>query len=137
MLTRSQAYPGYKHHNTVKVIIAVSSSGAITFISRAWGGRVSDKELTLKSGLLNLAREGDIYLVDRGFWCQDMFAAKGANLLIPAFTKGKKHLLGAEVTLSCKLAVSCMHLCRACNEAAESIQDFSNGFANFFCKEVW
>ncbi|XP_040068666.1 uncharacterized protein LOC120841760 [Ixodes scapularis] len=60
------------------------------------GGRVSDKELTLKSGLLNLVNEGDVYLVDRGFRCQEMFAAKGARLLIPAFTKGKNQLSGAE-----------------------------------------
>ncbi|CAN8017175.1 unnamed protein product [Ixodes persulcatus] len=37
MLARSQTYSRYKHHNTVKVLITVSPSGAITFISRAWG----------------------------------------------------------------------------------------------------
>ncbi|EEC04874.1 hypothetical protein IscW_ISCW024251, partial [Ixodes scapularis] len=113
MLTRSQTYSGYKHHNTVKVIITVSSSGAITILLfQGHGGRVSSKELTLKSGLLNIVREGDIYLVDRGFRGQKMFAAKGANLLIPAFTKGKKHL-GAEVTLSRKLSQARSHVERA------------------------
>ncbi|KAM7314204.1 uncharacterized protein LOC115309966 [Ixodes scapularis] len=113
MLARSQTYSRYKHHNTVKVLITVSPSGAVTFISRAWGGRVSDKELTLKSGLLNIVREGDVYLVDRGFRCQEMFAAKGATLLIPAFTKGKKQLSGAEVTLSRKLSRARIHVERA------------------------
>ncbi|CAN8016088.1 unnamed protein product [Ixodes persulcatus] len=42
-----------------------------------------------------------------------MFAAKGANLLIPAFTKGKKHLLGTEVTLSHKLSHARIHVERA------------------------
>lgn len=113
MLARSQTYSRYKHHNTLKVLITVSPSGAVTFISGAWGGRVSDKELTLKSGLLNLVNEGDVYLVDRGFRCQEMFAAKGARLLIPAFTKGKNQLSGAEVTLSRKLSRARIHVERA------------------------
>lgn len=113
MLARSQTYSRYKHHNTVKLLITVSPSGAITFVSKAWGGRVSDKELTLKSGLLNNVKEGDVYLVDRGFRCEEMFAAKGAKLLIPAFTKGKKQLSGAEVTLSRKLSRARIHVERA------------------------
>ncbi|CAN8031776.1 unnamed protein product, partial [Ixodes persulcatus] len=76
-------------------------------------GGVSAKELTLKSGLLNNVKEGDVYLVDRGFRCEEMFAAKGAKLLIPAFTKGKKQLSGAEVTLSRKLSRARIHVERA------------------------
>ncbi|CAN8028820.1 unnamed protein product [Ixodes persulcatus] len=120
MLARSQTYSRYKHHNTLKVLITVSPSGAVTFILGAWGGRVSDKELTLKSGFLNLVNEGDVYLVDRGFRCQEMFAAKGARLLqcmdctvIPAFTKGKNRLSGGEVTLSRKLSRARIHVERA------------------------
>ncbi|CAN7952168.1 unnamed protein product, partial [Ixodes pacificus] len=113
MLAKSQTYSRYKHHNTVKLLITVSPSGATTFVSKAWGGRVSDKELTLKSGLLNNVKEGDVYLVDRGFRSEEMFAAKGAKLLIPAFTKEKKQLSGAEVTLSRKLSRARIHVERA------------------------
>ncbi|CAN7990028.1 unnamed protein product, partial [Ixodes pacificus] len=109
MLARSQTYSRYKHHNTVKLLITVSPSGATTFVSQAWGGR----ELTLKSGLLNNVKEGDVYLVYRGFRSEEMFAAKGAKLLIPAFTKGKKQLSGAEVTLSRKLSRARVHVERA------------------------
>ncbi|EEC05207.1 hypothetical protein IscW_ISCW024225, partial [Ixodes scapularis] len=110
MLARSQTYSRCKHHTTVKLLIIVSPSGAITFGSKAWGGRVSDKELTLKSGLLNNVKEGDMYSVDGGFHCKEMYAAKGAKLLIPAFTKGKKQLSGAEVTLSRKLSGARIHV---------------------------
>ncbi|CAN7998330.1 unnamed protein product [Ixodes hexagonus] len=135
LLARSQTYSRYKHHNTLKVLITVSPSGAITFISRAWGGRVSDKELTLKSGLLNLVSEGDVYLVDRGFRCQEMFAAKGANLLIPAFTKGKKQLPGAEVTLSRKLSRARIHVERAIRRL-KVFRIFQTVLPNFFHQEV-
>ncbi|KAL3225833.1 hypothetical protein MRX96_025416 [Rhipicephalus microplus] len=52
-----------------------TGTGAITYISKAWGGRTSDKELTPNSGLLEKVEEEDIFLVDRGFSCEDMFGA--------------------------------------------------------------
>ena len=46
---QSSTYSHYKHHNTFK---AISPSGAVTFISRLYGGATSDKEITRASGLL-------------------------------------------------------------------------------------
>ena len=39
-------YSNYKKkkHNTVKVFIAIAPTGSVAFISKAWGGRASDKE---------------------------------------------------------------------------------------------
>ena len=47
---RSQTYSNYKKHNTVKFLIAITPCGSISFLSRCWGGRVSDKILTQESG---------------------------------------------------------------------------------------
>ncbi|XP_070552402.1 uncharacterized protein [Ptychodera flava] len=47
---RAQTYSTYKSHNTIKVFLACSPLGAITFISSAWGGRVSDVKLVQNSG---------------------------------------------------------------------------------------
>ena len=46
LAARSAIWSRYKHHNTVKFAIVVSSKGVITFISNGWGGRVSDKYIT-------------------------------------------------------------------------------------------
>ncbi|KAH9377966.1 hypothetical protein HPB48_015078 [Haemaphysalis longicornis] len=110
MSARSQTFSQYKHHNTAKFLVAVSPAGAITFISKAWGGRVSDKELTAKCGLLDKIDEGDVILADRGFKCEELLAAKGASVLMPSFTKGKKQLSGKEVALSRKLSRARIHV---------------------------
>jgi hypothetical protein len=46
LTARAQTYSNYKSHNTVKFLVAISPTGAIIYISKCWGGRVSDKHLT-------------------------------------------------------------------------------------------
>ena len=65
-LARAQTYSNYKRHNTVKFLIGISPYGAITFLSKCWGGRASDKCITLNSGFLNLIEHEDVILADRG-----------------------------------------------------------------------
>ena len=46
MVSQSQTWSQYKHHNTWKALVDISPNGCITFVSRLRSGRVSDMELT-------------------------------------------------------------------------------------------
>ena len=50
---------------TLKYCESLGPQGMTTFVSSSWGGRVSDKHLTMNSGLLQKL-PGDIVLADRG-----------------------------------------------------------------------
>ncbi len=75
---RTATYSNYKKHNTVKVLISVTPTGSISFISRAWGGRVSDKEITQRCDFLDFIQLGDSVMADRGFNIADDLAVRGA-----------------------------------------------------------
>ena len=70
----ASTYSNYKKHNTVKVLIAVSPVGSICFVSKAWGGRVSDKVITQQSSFLDHINYGDVVMADRDFNIQDDLA---------------------------------------------------------------
>jgi len=87
---RAQTYSNYKHHNTVKFLIGIAPQGSITFISKGWGGRISDQYLTENCGILNQLLPGDQILADRGFNIQETVGLYCAEVKLPPFTKGKK-----------------------------------------------
>ena len=89
LLARAQTFSNYKHHNTVRVLIAITPQGSICFTSKAWGGRTSAKYLTDKCGLVNHLKPGDLVLADQGLTIQESIALYQAHLGIPAFTRGK------------------------------------------------
>jgi len=91
-------------------MIAVSPTGSIVFISKAWGGRVSDKQITQECGFLDLIDPGDVILADRGFNIADDLAIRGAKLEIPSFTRGKAQLSQQEVEKSRQLARVRIHV---------------------------
>ena len=43
MKSQSMAWSSYKHHNTWKALVGISPNGLVTFVSKLWSGRVSDK----------------------------------------------------------------------------------------------
>ena len=81
---RAKTYSNYKKHNTVKFVIGITPSGAISFSSKCWGGRATDKCITQ-----NIEYKA-VILADRGFAISDDLGLYCARLEIAAFTQGKK-----------------------------------------------
>ena len=100
---RAKTFSNYKKHNTIKFLIAITPSGTISFVSKCWGGRVSDKELTQQSGFLDKLEPTDEVMADRGFLIEEVVLRR-AKLIIPAFTKGKQQLSQKEVEFTRQIA---------------------------------
>lgn len=109
-VARAQTYSNYKKHNTIKFLIGVTPCGAICFLSKCWGGRASDRCITMNSGFLDLLSNGDTILADRGFTIADDIALHGATLEIPSFTSGKSQLSLEEVEYSKRLSKVRIHV---------------------------
>ncbi len=87
-----------------------SSQGSITFISKGWGGRVSDRYLTENCGILDNLLPGDLVLADRGFNVQDAAGLYCAEVKLPPFTKGKKQFSKREVDRARQLSRVRIHV---------------------------
>lgn len=110
LLARAQTYSSYKHHNTVKYLIGITPNGIVSFISKGWGGRVSDKYLTDSCGLLHKLLPGDTVLADRGFDIKDSVGLYCATVKLPTFTKGKRQLAGIDVEQTRRIANVRIHV---------------------------
>ena len=107
---RAQTWSNYKQHNTCKFLIGITPQGSISFVSQAWGGRVSDVYLTEHCGILNKLLPGDLVLADRGFSIQHSASLYCAELKIPSFTRGKAQLSKYEVDTTRDLARVRIHV---------------------------
>ncbi|GFW79640.1 uncharacterized protein TNCV_1429001 [Trichonephila clavipes] len=74
---RALTFSQYKSHNTVKFLIACTPLGKVSFVSKLYGGRTSDKQIIQLSGFLEQIRPGDEIFADRGFPVKDLVAERG------------------------------------------------------------
>lgn len=103
---QSASFSSYKNTNTLKVLVGCTPRGLISFVSDAYAGSTSDRQICERSDLMNksLFSSGDSIMADRGFNVQDLFAAKDVHVNIPSFLKGKSQLTAAEVVKDRRIA---------------------------------
>ena len=104
---RAYTWSTYKHHNTAKVLIGITPQGVVSFISKAWGGRASDKYITEHCKVLDHLIPGDVILADRGFNIAESVGVMQAQLHIPAFTKNRSQLSALEIEQTRTVANLC------------------------------
>ena len=79
-LVKCCTWSQYKHYNTAKYLVSVTPQGNISYISKGWGGRTSDKYIIENCGYLRYLSPGDLVLADRGFNVADSVAMQRATL---------------------------------------------------------
>ena len=79
----------------MKFLIGITPQCVISYISGAWGGRVSDKYLTEHCGLLRYpVLPGDVVLADRGFDISDSVGVCQLSKAVhPSLHKGQESTL--------------------------------------------
>ena len=115
----------YKHHNTVKYMISITPQGIVSYISKGYGGRVSDKFIIENCGYLDKLQPGDVVLADRGFNVEESVAYRGATLNIPVFTRGKNQLAPGDVEATRKIVDVRIHVERVIGAVRQRFQILS------------
>ena len=112
LYTHKMFYSDYKSHTTVKALVGIIPGGGFSFVSSLYPGSISDKEITVKSGILNhlLWKPGEGLMVDRGFTIQDYTGTLGIELIIPDFLQGREQLSEIEIVHTQQIANKRIHV---------------------------
>ena len=62
LLARAQVWSKYKHQSTVKFLIGITPQGTLSFLSKSYGGCISDEELFEQSGFIDHLLPGMILM---------------------------------------------------------------------------
>ncbi|XP_012563536.2 uncharacterized protein LOC100198014 [Hydra vulgaris] len=98
-------YSSYKHHCTMKCLIAVNPHGAACFVSNLFEGSIDDVTIFQQCGILSFINPGDSLLVDKGFTIQDLLLPKQATIYIPAFFGKRKSLTKEELIAKARIHI--------------------------------
>ena len=105
-----EAYSQYKSSCTAKYLIGICPQGVVTFISRGYGGRASDKYIAENCGIIDKLLPGDLVLADRGFKIQELVGIQGATLKIPDSARNKSQLRPWEIENTRNIASVRIHV---------------------------
>ena len=110
---QAQTYSTYKSKNTWKVLVCITPSGTISFISKTYGGSASDRYITETCGILEKILPGDSIMADKGFNISDLLVGQGSKLVIPPFLKDKSKFSRKNAQKTSNIAKARIHVERA------------------------
>lgn len=109
--TSQQAtFSTYKNRNTIKVLVGATPGGLVSFVSEAYGGSTSDRQIVERSSLVNMCSPHDSIMADKGFNVQDIFAPHDIHINIPTFFKKKNRISNQTVIRDRKISSKRVHI---------------------------
>ena len=115
----SEFYSNYKSATTLKGLIGISPTGAVSFVSALYTGSISDREITRRSGLVELLEPNDGVMADKGFTIEDILTPRNCTLNIPPFLREKPQFSADDVKKTQQIAKLRIHVERAIRRAKE------------------
>lgn len=94
----------YKHHYTVKFLVAITPNGAPCYVSQCYGGRATDKYIVRDCDFLNCVEPYDQIMADRGFKIREELLLRNASLCIPPSTKPGMQMVAVDVRETSQIA---------------------------------
>ena len=94
----------YKHHYTCKVLVAITPTGAFSYVSPSYGGRASDVHIVRDSGFLNMIEPYDQIMADRGFKIKEDLMMHMASLCIPPSCAASMQMLPSDIRKTSNIA---------------------------------
>lgn len=123
---RIRTYSHYKGRHTVKFLTGISPGGIITFLSKAYGGRVSDKGIFVQSGLVNKLIPGqDAIMADKGFLIDTETSLHNIEFIRPPFLRKKNQFSKDGANVNVAIASARVHIERS-NQRLKVFKILSN-----------
>ena len=103
-------YSAYKHHTTMKCLIAVNPNGAAVFVSDLFEGSADDVKVFQTCGILHHVNPGYSFLVDKVFTVQHLLLPLQAKIYIPPFLGKRESFTKEEIVLTKRIAKARIHV---------------------------
>lgn len=107
----------YKHGNTVKVLVGITTAGKVVFVSRCYPGRMSDRMAVEVSGVMDALWDGAQVMADKGFLIEEMLAEHGLKLVVPPVLHKDQTFTAEELRTTKNVAAVRIHVERAIRRA--------------------
>ena len=109
-VAQQATFSTYKNRNTLKVLVGSTPGGLISYVSEAYGGSTSDRQICERSNLDKLCDSGDSILADKGFNVQDLFIPSNVEINIPTFFRSTNQMSSGTVLKDRKIASKRVHI---------------------------
>ncbi|GFT40986.1 uncharacterized protein NPIL_518371 [Nephila pilipes] len=119
LMEQELTFSHYRNTYTLKGMIGITPNGAISFISPLYCGSISDKQLFIRSKLMDHLEPNDVVMADKGLLIAEELENIGCKLQCPIFLEDKILIDMSEMISDFKLFNSEVTLERATSKVMQ------------------